>query len=103
MIFSGLVSHSGDLFVSVFTHLFCCSFNVSRKIDAVLSKWCSTQRVRCKLTPGSGGAGGVTLYNSNKNPLTSEQFQLLESIGFNMADKRKKYDRSVIETRWEER
>jgi hypothetical protein len=49
-----------------------CSTNVSRKKDEVLSRWCATQRVRCKLTSDRGGAaasGEVTMSDTKKNPL----------------------------------
>jgi len=38
-----------------------------------------------------------------KTPMTRRQFQVLVSIGFNMSDKRKQYDRSVIDKKWEEK
>jgi hypothetical protein len=65
--------------------------------------------VRCKLTPDTRGgaaaaaAGEVTMSDTKKNPLTREQFQLLESIGFGTSAKRKKYDRSVLDRKWEEK
>lgn len=93
-------------FFSLSLHVVFCSTNVSRKNDVVLSRWCATQRVRCNLTSDKGGAaaaGEVTLNDSKKNPLTREQFQLLEGIGFATSAKRKKYDRSVIDKKWEEK
>ena len=84
-----------------------CSTNVSRKIDRVLSVWCQTQRVRCKVTLNSKGgvaaAGNVILSDNKSNPLTKEQFQLLEGIGFATSAKRKKYDSSVNDRKWEEK
>ncbi|KAL3756432.1 hypothetical protein ACHAWU_007703 [Discostella pseudostelligera] len=81
--------------------------NVSRKIDRVLSVWCQTQRVRCKVTLNSKGgvaaAGNVILSDNKSNPLTKEQFQLLEGIGFATSAKRKKYDSSMNDRKWEEK
>ncbi len=84
-----------------------CSINVSRNKDGALSRWCQTQRVRCKITlnrkGGVAAAGNVILSDNKSNPLTKEQFQLLEGIGFATSAKRKKYDSSVNDRKWEEK
>ncbi len=62
--------------------------------------------MRCKLTADRGGAaasGEVTMSDTKKNPLTREQFQQLKNIGFVTSAKRKKYDRSVLDRKWEEK
>jgi hypothetical protein len=43
------------------------------------------------------------LSDNKSNPLTKEQFQLLEGIGFATSAKRKKYDSSVNDRKWEEK
>ncbi|KAL7538248.1 hypothetical protein ACHAXR_008422 [Thalassiosira sp. AJA248-18] len=67
--------------------------NVPRKYDDGLSKWCATQRLRCK----------EFMNGDAKTPMTLLQFQALESIGFDMSTKRKQYDRAVIDKKWEGR
>lgn len=67
--------------------------NVPRSYDDGLSKWCATQRMRCK----------EVMNGDNKTPMTRTQFQALESIDFDMDRKRKIYDRSVIDKKWEDK
>jgi hypothetical protein len=38
-----------------------------------------------------------------KTPMTKAQYQALKDIGFNMDDKRKRYDRAVIDRKWEDK
>jgi len=67
--------------------------NVPRSYDDGLSKWCATQRLRCK----------EVINGDSKTAMTRTQFQALESIEFNMSAKRKQYDRSVLDKKWEEK
>lgn len=69
--------------------------NVPRSYDESLSKWCATQRQRCKEVMTGG--------DTAKTPMTRIQFQALESIGFDMSVKRKHYDRSVLDKKWDEK
>jgi hypothetical protein len=70
-----------------------CSTNVPRSYDDRLSKWCAVQRMRCK----------EFMAGDPKTPMTKAQYQALRGIGFNMDDKRKRYDRSVIDKKWEDK
>mmetsp|Transcript_10065 Transcript_10065/g.18107 ORF Transcript_10065/g.18107 Transcript_10065/m.18107 type:complete len:601 (-) Transcript_10065:190-1992(-) len=67
--------------------------NVPRSYDDALSKWCATQRLRCK----------EVMIGDTKTPMTQTQFQALQGIGFDMAVKRKQYDRSVLDKKWVEK
>eukprot|EP00584_Thalassiosira_punctigera_P022558 CAMPEP_0172567880 /NCGR_PEP_ID=MMETSP1067-20121228/117597_1 /TAXON_ID=265564 ORGANISM="Thalassiosira punctigera, Strain Tpunct2005C2" /NCGR_SAMPLE_ID=MMETSP1067 /ASSEMBLY_ACC=CAM_ASM_000444 /LENGTH=522 /DNA_ID=CAMNT_0013359327 /DNA_START=74 /DNA_END=1642 /DNA_ORIENTATION=+ len=67
--------------------------NVPRSYDESLSKWCATQRLRCK----------ELMKGDPKTPMTRLQFQALESIGFNMCRKRKLYDRTVLDKNWDDK
>lgn len=69
------------------------SCNVARSYNDTLSKWCNTQRVRCQ----------AMLAGATDVPMTREQFRALEGIGFNMSRKRKVYDRSVLDRKWDEK
>ena len=71
------------------------STNVPRNHDDSLSKWCATQRLRCKEIV----SGDSTI----KTPMTRAQFQALEQIGFDMSTKRKSYDRSTLDKKWDEK
>ncbi len=46
---------------------------------------------------------GGDLADAESPKITREQLQLLLSIGFDVSDKRKQYDRSVIDKKWEEK
>ena len=61
--------------------------------DDRLSKWCAVQRMRCK----------EVMTSDPKTPMTKAQYQALKDIGFNMDDKRKRYDRAVIDRKWEDK
>ena len=69
------------------------SSNVPRSYDDRLSKWCAVQRMRCK----------EVMTGDPKTPMTKAQYQALKDIGFNMDDKRKRYDRAVIDRKWEDK
>ena len=69
------------------------STNVPRSYDDRLSKWCAVQRMRCK----------EVMTGDPKTPMTKAQYQALKDIGFNMDDKRKRYDRAVIDRKWEDK
>jgi len=66
--------------------------NVPRSVDNTLSKWCNTQRKRCK----------ELLKGDAKTPMTRTQFQALESIGFEIHRDRKQ-NRELIDRKWEEK
>lgn len=65
--------------------------NVPRNYNVSLSKWCSTQRLRCK----------AVMSGDTKTAMSETQFQALESIGFEMRRQRKYYNRSVLDKKWE--
>lgn len=69
------------------------STHVPRGYDEALSKWCATQRMRCR----------ELMNGDTKTPLNQAQFHALQSLGFEMSVKRKQYDRSMIDKKWEER
>jgi len=97
------------------SYLFYRSINVPPTADEALATWCETQRIRRKVTLSDKGdaaaaAGEGTLTDSRANPLTKEQFQLLESIGFETVppQRKRKYtpppvDRAEVERKWEEK
>lgn len=89
------IFQSLNLFIDMSTHIKQTSTNVPRSYDDSLSKWCATQRLRCK-----------EILNGNENiktPMTRVQFQMLENIGFDMSMKRKSYDRSVLDKKWDDK
>lgn len=67
--------------------------NVPRNYDDSLSKWCATQRLRCK----------EVMNGDVKATMTQTQFQALDALGFNMSQKRKHYDRTVVDKKWEDK
>ena len=64
-----------------------------RNYDDSLSKWCATQRLRCK----------EVMNGDVKATMTQTQFQALDALGFNMSQKRKHYDRTVVDKKWEDK
>ena len=85
---------------------------VGRLTNVSLNAFCRTQFERCKVTlkleGGVEAAGDVAMKDIDSNPLTKEQFQLLESIVFptrpKPKEKRKPVDFSEYsEKKWEER
>jgi len=66
--------------------------NVPRSADNTLSKWCNTQRKRCK----------ELLKGDTKTPMTRMQFRALESIGFDIHRDRKQ-NRELIDRKWDEK
>lgn len=77
-----------------------------------LNAFCITQVQRCKVTlkleGGVEAAGDVAMKDIEPNPLTKEQYQLLESIGFPPTKPKEKKKRSpdfseYSEKKWEER
>jgi hypothetical protein len=100
----------------LFLSFFYRSINVPPTVDEALATWCETQRIRRKVTLSDKGdaaaaaAGEGTLTDSRANPLTKEQFQLLESIGFETVPPKRKrnytpptVDRAEVERKWEEK
>lgn len=83
------IFHSSTISIIFIAH----STHVPRGYDEALSKWCATQRMRCK----------EVMNGDTKTPLNKAQFHALQSIGFEMSVKRKQYDRSMIDKKWEER
>ncbi|KAL7554268.1 hypothetical protein ACHAWF_017712, partial [Thalassiosira exigua] len=65
--------------------------DVPQSHDAKLSKWCVTQRSRCK-----------EILAGEPSAMTPMQFRALEGMGFNMTAQRKTYDRRGLEQKWEE-
>ncbi|EJK70073.1 hypothetical protein THAOC_08603 [Thalassiosira oceanica] len=68
--------------------------NVPRSYDDTLSKWCHTQRGRCKEILKGDAVASI---------MTQEQFESLRQIGFNMKVERKAYDSQKIDQMWDER
>ena len=68
--------------------------NVPRSYDDTLSKWCHTQRSRCKEMLKGDAVSSV---------MTEEQFNSLKHIGFDMQVERKAYDSQKIDQMWDDR
>ena len=68
--------------------------NVPRSYDDALSKWCHTQRSRCKEILKGDAVASI---------MTQEQFNSLRQIGFNMQVERKAYDSQKIDQMWDDR